>query len=256
MCLVVVAFRVSGETPLVVAANRDEFHGRPTREAHAWTDAPGVFAGRDLQAGGTWLGIHRSGRFATVTNFRDAEPPSGDLQSRGRLVAGFLTGRKSPAEYLDTIDGDAFAGFNLLLSDGDTLAYLSNRGGGQRELEPGIYGLSNATLDTPWEKVERSKAQLAGLLGSGNVDDVALLNLLADREKGPVEEVRDERLPFATAHAITAPFIITPEYGTRCSTIVRADASGRWHFLERRFDPDGQSTGESRFLVGDAEDGQ
>lgn len=254
MCLVVVAFGVSETAPLVVAANRDEFHGRPAQEAHAWSDTPGIFAGRDLQAGGTWLGIHRSGRFATVTNFRDAEPPPGDLQSRGRLVTDFLVGKEAPADYLASIDGEQFAGFNLLVGDGKHLAYLSNRGGGQRELGPGIYGLSNATLDTPWEKVERSKAQLSRLIESGTVDDKALIQLLADREKGPAREVRDDRLPFATAHAITAPFIITPEYGTRCSTIVRHDESGIWHFLERRFDATGHSTGESRFEFGSSID--
>lgn len=250
MCLVVVAFRVSNETPLIVAANRDEFHARPTSEAGWWPDDPDVVAGRDLQAGGTWLGVHRSGRFATVTNFRDAAPPASDFESRGRLVAEFLQGEATPTDYLDSIDADAFAGFNLLLGDGKTLAYLSNRGGGQRTLPPGIYGLSNATLDTPWEKVERSKARLAELIAERCVDDSSLLRLLDDREKGPAEEARDDHLPFATAHAITAPFIVTPEYGTRCSTVVRADQSGRWHFLERRFDAAGDATGESQFSFG------
>ena len=256
MCLVVLAFRVSDDAPLVVAANRDEFHARATREAEWWPDAPGILAGRDLQAGGTWLGVHRSGRFATVTNFRDAQPPAGNYESRGRLVADFLHGTGSPLDYLASIDADSFAGFNLLLSDGDSLGYLSNRGGGLHELPAGIYGLSNATLDTPWEKVERSKSELAALVARNRLDDDALLNVLGDREKGPVEEVRDTDLPFATAHAITAPFIVTPEYGTRCSTVVRADQQSQWHFLERRFSAGGEVTGESRFSFGAVEDRQ
>ena len=247
MCLVVIAFQCSDEVPLVVAANRDEFHARPTRQANWWPDQPDMIAGRDLQAGGTWLGAHRSGRFATVTNFRDADTPKGSLRSRGHLVTGFLEGADSPAEYLSSIDAGAYAGFILLLSDGATLAYLSNRGGGVCELPPGIYGLSNATLDTPWEKVERSKALLAGLISDHRVNETELMRLLGDRNKGPVDEAKSNRLPFATAHAITAPFIITPEYGTRCSTVVTAEASGLWTFIERRFDAAGENTGESRY---------
>ena len=254
MCLVVVAFRVSDETPFVVAANRDEFHARPAREAGWWPESPDIVAGRDLQAGGTWLGVHVSGRFATVTNFRDADLPQAGLESRGRLVTDFLQGTDSAPAFAAAIDPDAFAGFNLLLGDGESLAYLSNRGGGSRTLPPGIYGLSNATLDTPWEKVERSKQRLAELIDNGSVDDDSLLQLLDDRRKGPEEEVRDDHLPFATAHAITAPFIVTPAYGTRCSTVIRTDRDGRWHFLERRFDAAGETTGESRFSFGSSED--
>ncbi len=254
MCLVVLAFRVSADAPLIVAANRDEFHGRPTQNAGWWPDAPDIFAGRDLQAGGTWLGVHRSGRFATVTNFRDARPPSGNHESRGRLVADFLLGSDVPAGYLGGIDADAFAGFNLLVSDGETLGYLSNRGGGLRQLPPGIYGLSNATLDSSWEKVERSKTLLAEFIDSQRLDDESLFELLGDRNKGPREEVRDNHLPFATAHAITAPFIVTPDYGTRCSTIVRTDNAGGWQFVERRFSATGEKTGESQFSIGGAED--
>jgi uncharacterized protein with NRDE domain len=246
MCLVVLAFRAHDDVPLVVAANRDEFHARPTLDAGWWPDAPDVLAGRDLQAGGTWLGVHRSGRFATVTNYRDADEPRPGLESRGHLVTNFLQGRQTPADFLASIDADAYAGFNLLLSDGESLAYLSNRGGGLQELPPGIYGLSNATLDTPWEKVERSKNVMAGLVDGGSLNETELLRLLNDREKGPVSEVKRGHLAFEQAHAITAPFIVMPEYGTRCSTVVRHETDGRWHFVERRFDPAGDATGETR----------
>lgn len=247
MCLVVLAFNADPDTPLIVAANRDEFHARPTQVADWWADQTDVMAGRDLQAGGTWLGVSRSGRFATVTNFRDAEPKSGKLRSRGHLVTGFLTATQTPADYLRSLNGDDYAGFNLLLSDGASLAYRSNRGADLQQLPAGIYGLSNATLDTPWEKVARSKVRLQSLLDNKDINDTSLLRLLNDHDKGPVDEVKDERLPFAVAHAITAPFIVTPEYGTRCSTIVRAGRDGRWHFLERRFDAAGQRTGDSQY---------
>jgi len=247
MCLVVVAFNVQDNYPLVVAANRDEFHARPTQNAGWWPDQPDIIAGRDLQAGGTWLGLHRAGRFATITNFRDANTNRGKLRSRGHLVTDFLLTEQSPLDYLQSVSPDNYAGFNLLVADRKCLAYLSNRGGGVRELPAGVYGLSNATLDTPWEKVERSKSRLGEILAQGDANDTRLLRLLDDREKGPLSEVRSDRLPFATAHAITAPFIVTPEYGTRCSSIVRADSDGRWQLLERRFDAAGKNAGESQY---------
>ena len=256
MCLLVLAFRAQAELPLVVAANRDEFHARPTRDADWWSDVPNIVAGRDLQAGGTWLGIHRDGRFATITNFRDAQPGHVKLRSRGHLVTDFLCGGQGPAEFLRTIDPEHYAGFNLLVSDATTLAYLSNRGAGLRELPAGIYGLSNATLDTPWEKVERSKTRLAELIDNGQANETQLLRLLADRDKGPTSEVREGRLPFATAHAITAPFIVTPDYGTRCSTVVRVDDSAQWHLTERRFNANGRQTGDSRFSFTSGKDRQ
>jgi uncharacterized protein with NRDE domain len=256
MCLVVLAFNAHRDHRLVVAANRDEFHARPSQRAGWWSDQPDIIAGRDLQAGGTWLGVHRDGRFATVTNFRDAQSRSSKLRSRGHLASDFLRGDQSPLEYLRNIKPDDYAGFNLLLTDGVSLAYLSNRGGGLQELPAGIYGISNAALDAPWDKVARSKKQLTALLEHEQINDTQLLRLLGDREKGPVEEVTSDRLPFAVAHAITAPFIVTPEYGTRCSTIVRAHSSGMWHFLERRFNPGGEKVGDSQFSFRVRKNGQ
>jgi uncharacterized protein with NRDE domain len=234
MCLVVVAFHAHANLPLVVAANRDEFHARPTRDAEWWPDAPHILAGRDLEAGGTWLGVQRAGRFAAVTNYHDEQPNNGTFESRGRLVTDFLVGDLAPLEYLHTIDGDNFAGFNLLLGDAHTLAYLSNRTSAPRELAPGIYGLSNATLDSRWDKVERSKERLAGLVAACVADDASLFELLADTGDG----------------SIRAPFVINADYGTRCSTIVRANGSGEWHFRERRYNPDGQASGESQYSFG------
>lgn len=240
MCLIVLGHRIAGRTPVLLAANRDEFHARPAREAHWWPDAHGILAGRDLEAGGTWLGLHRSGRFAAVTNIPDDAPPATGLESRGGLVAGFLRGHDAPLNYLQSIDPGAYAGFNLLLGDRQSLGYFSNRGGGPRELAPGFYGLSNTTIDTPWDKVERSRKKLERLVAEGRADDSSLLELLRDTEPGSTR----------------APFVISPGYGTRCSTILRHEASGRWHFLERRFDPDGNPAGESRFSFAGAEDSE
>lgn len=253
MCLVVVAFGIDHNIPLVIAANRDEFHARPTQDADWWSDHPDIIAGRDLQAGGTWLGVHRDGRVAIVTNYKDAKPTSAKQRSRGHLVTEFLQSDQTPVDYLQAVRASDYAGFNLLVADGSRLAYLSNRGAGLRELPAGIYGLSNATLDTSWEKVERSKKRLGRLFEERRVNETHLLRLLGDREKGPVDEVKSDRLPFATAHAITAPFIVTPDYGTRCSTIVRAD-DGHWQFLERRFGMQGDVLGESQFSFSVAKD--
>ncbi len=247
MCLVVVAFGRHPEFPLIVAGNRDEFHSRPASEAAWWPDQANILGGRDLLAGGTWLAVSRDGRFATVTNFRDADASDTGFESRGHLVTGFLNSDLSPLEYLETIDGRKFGGFNLLVANRTNLAYLSNRGVGPVELDHGIYGLSNAHLDAPWSKVERSKTRLEGLLQSASIRSTELMDLLADREKGPIIDVESGRLPFATAHAITAPFIVLPDYGTRCSTVVLGNRDGHWQLCERRFDAAGKLTGESRF---------
>jgi uncharacterized protein with NRDE domain len=247
MCLIVIAFGIDADYPLVVAGNRDEFHARPTRDANWWPDLPDVLGGRDLQAGGSWLAVHRSGRFAAVTNYRDAQATRQGKRSRGHLVTEFLHSSATPIDYLQALRGADYSGFNLLVSDGRSLAYFSNRDGAARELLPGTYGLSNATLDTPWEKVERSKNKLHELIDSGSISETSLMRLLADRSKGPTDEVKSDRLPFSTAHAITAPFIVLPDYGTRCSTVVLADQRGKWSLLERRFAADGSKTGESRY---------
>lgn len=247
MCLLVLAFKQDAEFPLIALGNRDEFHARPTRDAQWWADQPDILGGRDLQAGGTWLALHRNGRFATVTNFRDAQRERPKTRSRGHLVTDFLNSELAPVDYLQQIDPSAYAGFNLLLTDRHSAACLSNRGGELQELPAGIYGLSNATLDTPWDKVVRSKAALESLLAQGTVNESRLLQILDDRRKGPVDEVVTDHLSFSLAHTLTAPFITSPEFGTRCSTVVLGTSAGATRFLERRFDADGVTTGESRF---------
>lgn len=247
MCLVVLGIGQHPDYPLILAANRDEFHERPAQAAHWWPDQPDILGGRDLQAGGTWLALHKNGRFATVTNFRDAEPPSPKHRSRGHLATGFLESNSSPNEYLAGIDGDAYAGFNLIVGTASDVGYLSNREDCTRELPPGTYGLSNALLDGPWHKVESCKKNLSSMLAANAINETNLMRLMNDREKAPVAEVEPGRLDFAKAHAITAPFIVMPDYGTRCTTVVLAGTDGHWHFAERRFDPVGAITGESRF---------
>ena len=245
MCLVILGWQQHPEFPLIVAGNRDEFHSRPTKEIHWWPDKPDILGGRDLQAAGTWLALSRNGRFATVTNYRDAELPTAKLRSRGHLVTDFLESSNDPLAYLSGIDGAAYAGFNLLVSDGKTLAWLSNRGDSATILPPGIYGLSNALLDSPWHKVVRGKAALAQRIDENKVNETELLRILDDRSKAPVGDVEADRLPFATAHAISAAFIVLDDYGTRSSTVALCDITGNWRLRERRFDPSGESIGDT-----------
>ncbi len=249
MCLVVIAIGQCPDYPLILAGNRDEFHARPTADAHWWTDKPDVIGGRDLEAGGTWLALHRSGRFATVTNYRDAEAPAAGLKSRGHLVTGFLDSDAKPRDYVNTIDGTGYAGFNLIVGDADGIAYASNRGGGVRTLPAGLYGLGNALLDGPWEKVERSKTALAALIRTATIDDESMMDLLQDRTPGHVDPAEAVRLGETTARAITAPFVVNPDYGTRCSTLVTLDRDSRWRLVERRFDAGGNRVGDSVYVV-------
>ena len=248
MCLVVIAYDAHPRYPLIVAANRDEFHARPAQKLHWWPATPDIVAGRDLQAGGTWLGMHRSGRFATVTNFRDAAPAKRGLSSRGSLVSGFLESELGIAAFLDSIDPDDFSGFNLLAWDGRELGYLSNRGNEGGQLEPGVYGLANAHLDAPWPKVSRTKAGLEALIETDEINTSRLLKLLDDRRRASVREVDTTTgLPFEKAHAYSAPFIVMPDYGTRCSTAVILDRAGNVQISEKRFNSDGSSSGQEDF---------
>lgn len=247
MCLVVLAIGQSPDYPLILLGNRDEFHARPTADAEWWSDKPGVVGGRDLEAGGSWLALHRGGRFATVTNYRDAESPAAGLKSRGHLVTDYLEGDVTPRDFLLTIDGTDYAGFNLIVGDENGAAYGSNRGGGLRTLPSGLYGLSNALLDGPWDKVERSKRGLESLIRTADVDDESLLGLLRDTGPGDVDPAEADRLGETAARAITAPFIVMPGYGTRCSTLVTLDRDSRWRLVERRFDADGNRIGDSAY---------
>ena len=246
MCLIVFAVRPDDEQVLLLAGNRDEFHERPTEPLGWWQDRPGIVGGRDVKAGGTWLAASRHGRFATVTNSRDAEEPQPGLRSRGLLVTDFLESDRSPIEFLESVDGSHYAGFNLVISDGRSVAYGGNRGVGPRELDPGVYAVSNAVLDTPWHKVEYAKSALDALMRKGIPGDEDLLDLLANDEREPIESLQPGRLPLELAHAITAPFIVGEQYGTRSMSVVRLSRSGGVSIVERRFGADGLRTGEDR----------
>lgn len=251
MCLLVLAWRMHPRYRLVVAANRDEFHDRPAAPLAWWSEDDRMLAGRDLRAGGTWMGVARSGRFGAVTNYRELDaPPAADAPSRGQLVPGFLATAEEPGRFLGRLNGSAatYAGFNLLVGDARSLHYLSNRDSlGPRELEPGLYGLSNHRLDTPWPKLVRTRERFAALLARDAPGPDAFFDLLADREPAAGEVLPDSGLPPEWERAMSAPFVVNERYGTRCSTVLLVDHDGGTAALERRFDSAGRQTGATRF---------
>ena len=245
MCLILVAWKVQPDYPLIVTANRDEFFARPTQTASFWPDAPEVFGGRDLEAGGSWLGISRSGRFAALTNYRQGDKPDGEAPSRGALVADFLVGDADAPDYGAALTSRAerYRGFNLLLSDGRNLSYCSNRGAGSICLAPGIYGLSNHLLDTPWPKLSAAKSAFSAALG-GLPADEPFFKLLADREIVADPNLPDTGVAREWERVLSAVFVASPLYGTRASTLVTMHRNGNVRFIERSFGPVGAPLGE------------
>lgn len=242
MCLMIFAHRATPDYPLVVAANRDEFHARPTAPAEFWPDQPRLLAGKDLKQGGTWMGITRSGRFAAVTNYRDPAGAFDAPRSRGDLPMAYLTGEQAPQAYLEDLANraDDFAGFNLLVGDCESLWYFRNSDQSRpRCLRPGIYGLSNAVLDTPWPKVEQGKARLAALLDEPRLSHDALAGVVSDRQLADPESLARLGLDGAMDPLLSAQFIVTDTYGTRSRTTLWADVQSGVHWQEESFNSDG-----------------
>ena len=242
MCLILVAWRGHPDYPCVVAANRDEFHSRPAERAHWWKDAR-VLAGRDVSAGGTWLGITREGRFAALTNHRNGVRRD-DAPSRGALVADILRSRDSVAKVLDHLRevGPGYNSFNVIFSDGERLAVYESAVGAGRELAPGIYGLSNHLLDTPWPKVVNAKSALSNAL-TLLPDTRAALALLRDDRPAPEELVPRTGLNREWERLLSSAFIRAPDYGTRCSTLISIDRGGMVDFEEWTWDAGGAEQG-------------
>lgn len=250
MCLIVFAWQVIPCAPLVAAANRDEYYGRATAAAGNWPSHPEIYAGRDLEGGGSWMGIAQQGapealnpgaRFAAITNIRGPQEKRFDAPSRGALVADYLAGSMTAQEYVALIapGSDAYNGFNLVLCDGTTLIWFSNRGQGDarngQPLAPGIYGVSNALLDTPWPKVVNTKAQFASLLFQCASDE-AYFEMLADTDCVLDHRLPETGVPIELERSLSAVCIALPDYGTRTSTVVKlyADAPASLHELTIR----------------------
>ena len=244
MCLAVIAQHAHPDYALIVAANRDEFHARPTARAAWWPD--GIFAGRDLNAGGTWFGVTRAGRFALLTNYRDGRARDPAARSRGELVVGALTANAPARDVLaDTLAaGTRYQGFNLVAGRAGDVHCASNRDGRVARVGDGIFGLSNHLLDSPWPKVERTKARLRAALTAREIDPESLFDVLDDRMPAPDDALPDTGIGLARERQLSSPFIVGENYGTRSSSVLLIGKDARVRFVERTFDADGNAAGD------------
>lgn len=254
MCLILLALQKHPNYKLILAANRDEYYERHSEPPHFWEDAPHLLAGRDLVAGGTWLGITRNGRIAAVTNYRDPASVKPNAPSRGKLVSDFLASDLDPLSYLDLIrpEKDRHNGFNLILGRLHRITWYSNRSDKVAPLSPGVYGLSNHLLDTPWPKVVRAKALFEEILSYGKDLSVeSFFRLLKDQTVAPDDTLPRTGVPLEWERILSPIFITSPNYGTRSSTVILIDKEDRVTFMDRTFNgsSDSVTTCEFRFAL-------
>jgi uncharacterized protein with NRDE domain len=252
MCLILFSYRLHPDYRLILAANRDEFYNRPTAPLAYWSDHPEVLAGRDLKANGTWLGVTRTGRLAAITNYREPAAQIDKAPSRGGLIGDFLTGKTSPESYLNAVSkkSSAYNGFNLIAGDRFGLYYYSNRAGRIHQLQPGIYGISNHLIDTAWPKIQRGKALLQGQLsGREKLDDEKIWQILADRSLPADDQLPDTGVGLEWERILAPLFISSPDYGTRSSSIVLMEYSGRTTFMERTFPDAANNPGDGETVT-------
>jgi uncharacterized protein with NRDE domain len=263
MCLLVLAWRAHPRYRLILAANRDEYHERAAEPLARWPAPNDILAGRDVRAGGTWLGLDRARRFGVVTNFRELQRPRRSAPSRGNLIPGFLGDSATPEAFLSRLETDApgYSGFNLLIGDPNELWYASNRMDRfAQQLPAGIHGLSNELLDSPWPKLQLVRrnfeawltsdidAGVSGTVTSPRAIVTTLLTLLADRTPAP-EGSAPTGLSPEWERTLSSPFVTHPSYGTRCSTVLLIEPSGAAVLVERRFAPSGEIAGDSEFFL-------
>ena len=248
MCLITFAWKAHSDYALVVGANRDEWHDRAAAPAAWWNDHRQILAGRDLQAGGTWMGVTRSGRFAAVTNFRDPGDRKSTARSRGELVTAFLIGDETPAAFLAATKKVAldYNGFNLIVGDGNSLAYFGSSEGVIEILAPGIYALSNHTLNEPWPKVTMAKSALSAALQAQMAEDarkMAIYALLSNGAVAPDETLPNTGVGIEWVRMLSPPLIVSEKYGTRTSTILSVANRGGVSFEEHTRDASGKVIG-------------
>ena len=249
MCLIAWNWQPGSATPLLLLANRDEFYTRPAQPLHHWPDAP-ILAGRDVQAGGTWLGVGPNGRLAALTNYRSAVPARTEAPSRGELVAGFLQSPLSAQAYLQALqpEASAYNPFNLLVFDGQTLLGLESRDARIVALQPGISAVSNADFHTPWPKLRQLSSRLAACVAHGKTEDEHLWPLLQSRALAADDVLPHTGMPLELERALSAVFIATPTYGTRACSVVRVGTNSV-QFGEQRYGAEGALERTSLFLT-------
>jgi uncharacterized protein with NRDE domain len=248
MCVILFATRAHPQYPLIVAANRDEAYDRPAAPASFWADHQNVFAGRDLDKGGTWLGIALNARFAAITNYRQRPRAVQAPRSRGEITRNYLTGSSDAVDYLRSLDAhkDDYRGYSVIAGTLAQLYFHSNRAEGVRPIAPGVHGLSNRLLDEPWPKVQQGISVLAGLLDAGERELTEnLFGLLADRTVAPDHLLPDTGIGLERERDVSPPFIVGASYGTRASTVLLVSADGEVFFCERTFGPFGTPLGAS-----------
>lgn len=250
MCLILLALDCVPERPWLLLGNRDEFHARPTAAAARWDNAPDVIGGRDLEAGGSWLAINRSGRFAAVTNVRSGIPARGP-RSRGDLVAGFVRGTDAAEPYARGISArhDEYGPFNLVVGDGACVWGVSSAKHEPWRLLPGVHVLSNGAPDARWPKIERLRVDFERLLKNGKIQDAALLDILSDSSLPHDENLPETGVGIDLERLLAPVFIRGDSYGTRASTLAYAQTGGGMVLHERRFGPGGALLGESRLAT-------
>lgn len=240
MCLIIFAFQTHPRYKLILAANRDEYYHRPTSPASWWEEARFLLAGKDLEAGGTWMGITKKGKLAALTNYRGTESHKKNAPSRGALVSQYLLSNISSREYLQELQvkRTGYNGFNLILGDMDTLCYYSNSQNKILQVPPGVHGLSNDSLDTPWPKVVKGKQMLEQkVLSHSEISLASIFSLLEDTEMAPDNQLPDTGVGIEYERVLSSIFIKSPQYGTRSSTVLLVDKDNQVTFAERGFAP-------------------
>jgi len=239
MCLIFLSYQQNPRYPLIILANRDEFYGRPTEQAAFWS-GNNVLAGKDLVAGGTWLGITKRGSMAMITNYRDLANLNPNAPTRGKLVSDFLRGDLDAKRYLVGLDSSAdfYNGYNIILGSLNDPWYYSNYQKKIYQLGSGLYGLSNELLDSPWPKVSKGKSALADLFMADGLNVNQLFEQMLNREEAPVDNLPDTGIGLTKEKALSPMFIKTKDYGTRCSTLITLDNTGKLYFEERTYHPD------------------
>lgn len=248
MCLVAIAWKTHPRWRLLMAGNRDEFHARPTAGLAVWPEPSGIRAGRDLQSGGTWVGIDGRGRAAVVTNVRDPLAQTLSGPSRGALPVGFLQGTDDAARHGRELiaNAGAYSPFNLLIADADSCEYIGNHPAvEQRTIAPGVHGMSNGGFDVPWPKTQRLCEAMRKWSETDATDPAPLWHALADEHAAADAELPDTGIGLELERALSSAFIRNSIYGTRASTIIAVDYEGRGYIRERRFGPDGVFEGET-----------
>jgi uncharacterized protein with NRDE domain len=239
MCLIVFAYKAHPDYPFILAANRDEFYKRPTKTAHEWKTDPNLIAGKDLKAGGTWLGLTENGRIAALTNYRNLNEIKENTPSRGEIITRFLLNKENPAKSLDKIHqtSELYNGFNLIAGTLDKLFYISNKKESIYKIEPGYHAISNAFLNTSWPKSDWAREKLKSCLETNGLNEEQMFSLLLDTRQYPPEKLPQTGLSAELEKTVSSVFIQSENYGTRSSTLVYMNGNGEVTFVERTFRP-------------------